>query len=272
MLVTFDSQTFRSVVEPHCHLRHFSLQALERVHAAVINKTIHPIASEGMFTLEEIARADRASFLSNRRPRVETVEDKCLGNTIHLTLEVGPDHSQHPGLSTESQNRFHAAIALGFRLLNIPRRVVVRPRELLTPGIYLDCGKDFFEFKNYAERFGNVADKIEERGVGFAIAEKIGSRARSRAKQNANWCELLTDSRYFNDSERQEVGAAVSEWCDGDLVAAHVAHGLRYICTEDYAGKNQRPSVFNRENREWLEMEYGVCFVSLDQFAELLPN
>lgn len=272
MLVTFDSQTFRSVVQPDRHLRHLSRRSLERVHAAVLRGAIQPVASEGIFALEEIARSDRANFLASRRTELETVEEQANGNAIHVSLRVGPDHSQHPGLAPESQQRYQAAIALGFRFLNIPRFGMVRPREFLCPGNYLDCGNDFSAFTGYAERFGHVAEKIEARGAGFAIAQTIGERARTRAKCQANWCELLTDPRFLNDSERREVGAAVSEWCDGDLVASHVAHGLTYICTEDRAGRRQRPSVFNRENRDWLSKEFGVHFVSLDELASCLPD
>jgi len=245
---------------------------LERVHAAVLNGTIQPIASEGIFALEEVARADRASFLANRRTDIQTVDERSDGNVIQLTVEVGPDHSQHPGLSLESQQRFHAAVVLGFRFLNIPRFGMVRPHELLSSDCYLECSKDFWGFTAFAERFGDVAQKIEARGAGFAIAQKIGMRARARAKHDATWCELLTDPRYLNDSERREVGAAVSEWCDGDLVASHVAYGLTCICTEDHAGRQQRPSVFNRENRDWLSREYGVQFASLDELARRLPD
>lgn len=272
MFVTFDSQTFRSVVQPDRHLRHLSRRSLERVHAAVLNGAIQPIASEGIFALEEIARADRADFLANRRTDIETVEEMAVGNAIRVSVNVGPDHSQHPGLSLESQQRFRAAVALGFRFLNIPRFGMVRPRELLTSDCYLECGKDFWGFTAFAERFGHVAENIEARGAGFAIAQSIGIRARTRAKHDATWCELLTDPRYLNDSERREVGAAVSEWCDGDLVASHVAHGLTCICTEDHAGRQQRPSVFNCENRDWLSREYGVQFASLDELARCLPD
>ncbi len=272
MFVTFDSQTFRPVVQPDRHLRHLCRRSLERVHAAVLNGAIQPIASEGIFALEEIPRADRATFLASRRTELETVEERTYGNATHVSICAGPDHSQHPGLSPQSQERFHAARALGFRFMNIPRFGMVRPRELLSPSNYLDCGNDFRAFLGYAERFGHVAEKIEARGAGFAIAQRIGSRARTRANHHANWCELLTDRRYLNDSERREVGAAVSEWCDGDLVASHVAHGFTCICTEDRAGRKQRPSVFNRENRDWLSREFGVLFVSLDELASCLPG
>lgn len=86
MFVTFDSQTFRSVVGPHRHLRHLSRRALERVHAAVSDKTIHPVASEGMFTLEEIARADRARFLADRRTELETECAVCIFRRVSELL------------------------------------------------------------------------------------------------------------------------------------------------------------------------------------------
>jgi hypothetical protein len=273
MFVTFDSQTFRAIVEPSRHLRHPSRHALERVHAAVLKKDIQPLASEGIFALEEITRAERANFLAHRRSTVETVDESAIGNSIALTVSVGPDHSLHPGLSPESRRRFDAAIALGFRFLNIPRFGLVRPRELLDANNYLNCeGDDFNAFTRFGGRFGIISDQIESHHVGFAIAQGIGMRARTRAGYRANWCELLTDPRYLNDNERQEVGAAVSEWCDGDLVASHVAHDLTYICTEDRAGRKQRPSVFNTFNREWLTREHGVQFVSVDELANQLPN
>jgi hypothetical protein len=273
MFVTFDSQVFRAVVEPSRHLMHPTRRSLELVHAAILEGVIQPVASEGIFTLEEVALSDRARFLCNRRSIAETVSERAKGNTLELTVSVGPDHSLHPGLSLESKRRFGAAIALGFRFLNIPRIGMVRPPELLNTGNYHECGGyDFGAFIDYSERFGAITDKIESHSVGFAISKSIGTRARIRAGYNANWCELLTDSRYFNDNERKEIGAAVSEWCDGDLVASHTAHNLTYICTEDRAGRRQRPSVFNRANRNWLNREHGVIFASLDELAHQLAK
>lgn len=272
MYVTFDTQTFRSIVEPERQLRHPALADVERVHHAILLKSIRPLASEGMFALEEIVRADRASYLAKRKLELKTGDEAVAVNQISFSVTIGPDHTTHPGLSVESKRRFAAAERLGFQYLNIPRFGLVRPSEFLGNRVYFNCGDDFHHFTAYAERFGKVAEELESRGVGFSIAYRIGLRAQRRCGRRASWCELLTDPRYFNESERHELGAAVSEWCDGDLVAAHVAHGLTFICTEDRGGKKQRQSVFNAANREWIAREFGVQFVSLVELADSLPR
>jgi hypothetical protein len=64
--------------------------------------------------------------------------------------------------------------------------------------------------------------------------------------------------RAQDEQERKEIERAISEWADGDTVAAHIAYGINVLCTEDRAGA----SIFDSSNRAWLEPTAFVSYRS----------
>jgi hypothetical protein len=60
------------------------------------------------------------------------------------------------------------------------------------------------------------------------------------------------------------------ESADGDVVAAHIAFGNDYLCTEDRGGSTGSLSIFDAENRAWLKTEYMVEILNVQQLANLL--
>jgi hypothetical protein len=61
-----------------------------------------------------------------------------------------------------------------------------------------------------------------------------------------------------------------AESADGDLVAAHIAFGNDYLCTEDRGRSAASPSIFDAENRAWLKTEYRVEILNVQQLANLV--
>lgn len=270
MRVTFDTNTYRPVVEPDRYVNHPDHSIYVDLNHAIRGGRITPFIGEALFTIEAIRRAARAPYLAGRRPLTQVAESSTPEGRIKATATIGPDHAQHPGLSTREIERLETALQLGFRLLAQPRIGTPRPDP-----VRLDL---------YPERFASDADidqrqvcffeavnAIEARGVGFAIAKAIGDRARKRARRPATWFELLEQDQFFNDEERKEIAAAVGEWVDGDNIAAHVAYCNEIFCTEDKAGKG-RPSIMNADNRSWLGRTYGTRFATPRELQALLQN
>ena len=70
--------------------------------------------------------------------------------------------------------------------------------------------------------------------------------------------------------EKEQIEKAFAESADGDAVAAHIAFGNDYLCTEDRAKSAFSPSIFDAGNREWLKTPYRVDILNVQQLANLL--
>ena len=66
------------------------------------------------------------------------------------------------------------------------------------------------------------------------------------------------------------VAKAVAEWADGDSVAICYGHDIDYFCTEDEGKNCGSDSILSPANRKWLQKDYGVNIVSLENLCELL--
>ena len=268
MRVTFDTNTYRPVTEPHRYANHRDHAIFVDLNQAIRDGRITPFICEALFTTEAIRRVARALYLAGRRPLTQTSESTTPDGRVKGTMTLRPDHSQHPGLSARETERLETAINLGFRLLAQPRIGTPRPEP-----VRLDLHPERFaadtNITDRQDRFAQALHAIEARGVGFAIAKSIGERARKRAGRPATWFELLNEDRFFNDDERKEIAAAVGEWVDGDNIAAHIAYGNHLFCTEDKAGKG-RPSILNTDNRAWLAATYGTRFATPRELHTLL--
>lgn len=268
MRVTFDTNTYRPVAEPDRYTNHPDHEVFVYLNEAIRDGRIAPFIGEALFTIEAIRKVARAPYLAGRRPQTEIAETTTPDGHARATVTFGPDHSQHPGLSARETERLENALKLGFRLLAQPRIGTPRP-EPVRPDLHPDRFAADTDISERQDKFMKVGRVIEDRGVGFAKAKVIGARARTRAKRPATWFELLDDERFFNDDERKEIASAVGEWVDGDNIAAHIAYGNDLFCTEDKAGNN-RPSIMNADNRNWLAADYGVRFVTALELHALL--
>ena len=103
--------------------------------------------------------------------------------------------------------------------------------------------------------------------MGQAVAVKLGLQLLTPE-------EITKPTLFYEGLGRVEghkrVSRAIAEWADGDAIAAHYGYGMDYFCTEDEGRNAHGPSVLDATNRAWLQGEFGIKFVSLDEIAALL--
>ena len=144
------------------------------------------------------------------------------------------------------------------------------------PQIYAE---EVFATAEYNERFGDVATTIAARGVGggalAALAKEL--TARMDGPRPPEWSDREFLYRVYEyarsanrKKERAEIEKAFAESADGDLVAAHVAFGNGYLCSDDHGRSAIGASVLDSDNRAWLKTAYGTNILSAQQLADLL--
>lgn len=267
MKITFDANTIRKVISPERYEGDEDHAAAQKVHHSILSGEISPFASATIFSLEAIAKKDRAAFVKNAKGKTSSKESEH-GDEIHLSFSIGPDHSLHPGMPAVLVDYLEQAKSLGFRLIHLPRiamPVADQVRYDLKPELYYKP-IDATEALNLSSE---VSRELEKRGVGYAKVTTLLDRIASRIGRAVQPRDFLLEDTVFNDDERKEFANAVAEWSDGDSVAAHIGNMMDIFCTNDKAGKG-RPSVFNEANKLWLADTYGLRVHSLKEFAGLL--
>jgi hypothetical protein len=115
------------------------------------------------------------------------------------------------------------------------------------------------------ERFAEVVRALEAKGLGMSRIKAIGERIKSRTGWNGPWYTALNQAQ--DDQERKEIERAVAEWADGDAIAAHIAYGNDIFCSSDRGQSAGGSSIFDADNRAWLEKTYGIRILSLKALA-----
>jgi hypothetical protein len=69
---------------------------------------------------------------------------------------------------------------------------------------------------------------------------------------------------------KAQIEKVFAESADGDLVAAHVAFGNNYLCTEDRGRSAIGHSIFDDDNRTWVKTAYGVEILTAQQLSDLI--
>lgn len=142
------------------------------------------------------------------------------------------------------------------------------------PEIY---APETFATSEYNERYGAAVATIVARGVGQGAEAALLKEIVQRFSKNrpAVRCGIeLLEQAYLHggDAERKEIEKAVAESADGDTVAAHIAFGSDYLCTEDQGKTAGRLSIFDADNRSWLKAVHGVNFINMQELALLLSR
>jgi hypothetical protein len=277
MQVTFDTNVWNRMVFPERHVNNPNYLSLVAIKNAIRGGQLRGFISEGFGTVEAVKRADRAKFHAQNVPNVE-VTNKSYGHGLHcMTIEIKANHSLHPGIGKEFEEELNEALAIGIKLLSTPYIGLPVPDRLRNnPHIYAE---KVFETADYNERFGDVVRSIVDKGVGEgalpALAKEFTARLDSpRPASLSDRALIYGVYEYACDSglgkEKRQIEKAFAESADGDLVAAHIAFGNDYLCTEDRGGTAVSPSIFDAENRAWLKTEYGVEILNVQQVAHLL--
>jgi hypothetical protein len=257
MLVTFDSNVWRAAADPLRFPNNPSHAAFVSINAALNTKKIQGVLCETVFTLEGIARANRKNFLVTYRPKAKITEEELPDGTIKIGFSLGPDKVAHPGNNSFLASHLTDALAVGFKLMRCPRIAGIHNSDLKDEWFVATSNE-------YANKFGEVGRRIEAAGAGIALIKAIGNKYTAPTEP---WFEGLARSPAIEDSA---IAKAVAEWADADSVAAHVANGNAFFCTNDLAVAAGIASTFSAPNRQWLEADYNVKFVSPSELARHL--
>jgi hypothetical protein len=277
MQVTFDTNVWNRMVFPERHVNSANYLSLVKIKNAIRSGHLRGFISEGFGIVEAVKRADRAKFHAQNVPNVE-VTNKNYGHGLHgMTIEVRANHSLHPGIGEEFEEELNEALAIGIKLLSTPYLGLPVPARLRNnPHIYANR---VFETADYNERFGDVVRTIVDKRIGEGALSALAKDFSARL--DSPWPASLSDRALIFgvyeyacasglSKEKRQIEKAFAESADGDLVAAHIAFGNDYVCTEDCGGTAVSPSIFDAENRAWLKTEYGVEILNVQQLAHLL--
>lgn len=277
MRVTFDTNVWNRMVFPERHTNRPNYLALVKIKDAIRSGRVHGFISEGFATVESIKKQDRALFHVQNVPEVK-VTNKSFGPGLHcLTIEIEAKHDLHPGLTPEFEEEFKEALAIGMKLLTTPYIGLPVPNRLRdNPSIY---AQDIFATSDYNERFGEVVRTINDRGVGEgtlpALAKKFttdldGPRPDWMTDRDLIYRVYVYACTSGLSDYKEQIEKAFAESADGDLVAAHIAFSNDYLCTEDRGKSAVSSSIFDANNRAWLNSEYGTEILNVQQLANLL--
>lgn len=279
--VTFDT----NVLDLACRPERFSKNPLQpqmlRVNEALQSGEIKGFYSVTMLTIEGIMKADRAAVYQGTRLTARHEESKLVANAdlppsirefvgngdverITSTLIVEqPDRKELPAGMKE---RAGAAHALGLRALKAVPRIGAFQMFDDSGSFYLDTGSDG-QLKAWIDTAHRVSRAIEERGVGLAQLKSMGESLANYGIDGP-WFSALTQAKDIH--EERAIERAFAEWADGDSLASHIAYGIDVFCTLDKGNSNGAKSILDSTNRKWLEGEYGVRFMTLEELGESL--
>ena len=124
-----------------------------------------------------------------------------------------------------------------------------------------------------------MAKTFKARGVGqgalIALGKRVNAMFGDQRPAGIGDRELIRG--YYDavcaagiKAEKAAIDNAYSEDADGDVVAAHIAWGNDYLCTEDRGKSGALPSIFDDENRAWLKSTHGVEILNAQELAALL--
>ncbi len=277
MQVTFDTNVWNRMVFPERDVNRPNYLSLVKIKNAIKSGQVRGFISEGFGTVEAIKREHRAKFYAQSVPKVE-VTNKSYGSGLHgKTIEIKANHSLHPGIGEEFEEELNEALAIGIKLLTTPYIGLAVPDRLLNnPQIYAE---EVFATSDYNERFGDVVRTIFDRGVGegvlLALAKEFAEQLDGPKPAGLSDRALIYGVYEYACTSgvskyKKQIEKAFAESADGDVVAAHIAFGNDYLCTEDRGGSAVSPSIFDAGNRAWLKSQYGVEILNVQQLANLL--
>jgi hypothetical protein len=251
--------------------------SLVKIKAAIRSGQVRGFISEGFATVEAISKRNRAKFYAQNVPTVEVTPEVHGGGSISTSIEIKANHSQHPGIGEEFEEELNEALAIGIKLLTTPYIGLAVPDRLRNnPQIYAE---EVFATAEYNERFGNVVRTIVNRGVGEGalpvLAKELTEQLDGPRPAGLSDRALIYGVYEYACTSglskyKRQIEKAFAESADGDLVAAHIAFGSDYLCTEDQGRSAVSPTVFDANNRAWLKIEHGVEILNAQQLAHLL--
>jgi hypothetical protein len=278
MRVTFDTNVWNRMVLPERWPSVANYAALVSIKDALRTGKIEGYICESFATTEAIRKGERAKFHADKKPIIN-IQNQPIGPGLRcMSIQIETDHSLHPGLTKEFEEELDEAVAIGMKLLSTPYMNHPIPDRLRNnPQIY---APEVFATADYSERFGDVVGTIVARGVGEGALVTLGKEINAafvaaHRKVEIGDRELVKRiydavSAAGDKKNKEEIEKVFAESADGDLVAAHIAFGNDYICSEDRGKSAIGASIFDDKNRAWLKATYGVEILNAGELAAQL--
>lgn len=261
MKVTFDSNVWQQVVCPDDYASDSLFQSYKKINKHLRERTILGFLGEPIFTIEAICKSGRQYYFQQHIPSFSyNVENR--NQEIQTSISLGPDNTSHPGSNYYITRYMNKALKLGFRVLPCPRIAWIKNPDF-RPNWYVEFSNDE-SFHEYNKKFSVLSEQITVKNCGTCELERIGKFY----KQNGeHWMNGL---KRAPESENKPIARALAEWADGDSIAAHFAFLNQYFCTLDNARNAGSKSVLSEVNRQWLESDYHLKFVTPSKLAKLI--
>jgi hypothetical protein len=260
MKVTFDSNTWRKVASPD-NFPKDPINGDYRIIREAINKgTVIPFISETIFTLEAINKKDRKTFFRDYKSVIDVDISEGKDGSINIGFVIGPNENAHPGNNDFLKEHLGDAVKLGFNIIHLPRIAGITNKEIKAYMYKMDNET----LGSYLTKVFEVGRRITSLEAGDYEIEQIGLRYDPK-----EWFKGIGNAP---DSENGNINKAVAEWADGDSIASHIAIGGDYFCTNDKAVSGGIKSVFNENNLQILETEYGFKPITPTTLANIIKT
>jgi len=261
MRITFDTNTIDKASRPTLYPKDPEQSGMIVVHEALKHGDIQGFLSDTAVTLEGITNDQRATVFGNAQIRSSFAQTSA--DTFTITMRL--DQFDRLPLHRKQAERFIEAFRLGIRLLGTPRIGMPRAEEQFY------VVEEPSKLGDRLNRFVDILNRIEARGLGSSRARKIAARFAGRGIAQGPWFTALGATKDIH--EMHEVARAIAEWADADSVAAHYGYGNDLFCTLDGGKAEERrgqPAVLDVNNRAWLTEEFGIQFSTLGELAKEL--
>ena len=257
--VIFDTNTYRRVLTPNEYSEDKNIIYLQKIHTALVERKITGFLSETIFTLESIEKKHRKEYLSKYSPQ-STVEEKVRDDgTICISIPISPEQRNIPKLDHNRIKYLEEARKLGIKIIKFPR--IAGVKSAISEEYFVNELDDEKLYNKHHEKTAKLATQIESKGLGMGRIKNLGA---SYATCPEFWIKGI------DKATTKAVAKAVAEWADGDSVAICYGHDIDYFCTEDEGKNCGSDSILSPANRKWLQKDYGVNIVSLENLCELL--
>lgn len=245
--VTFDSNVWEIIVDEE--KRKKSNTAYTKLFELIKSGSIQPYFFEGLATIETISRKDRKKYYANYQ--------ECFSISVSGELVSSHDGSGDTEVSEYLKKVVPQALKLGFRFTTLPR--IGAPKLDISNQYWAPDAK--YSKKERLARSIECARFIESLGAGKGkLMNKLGA-------SNGG---LVQKTKVDNSITNNKYSKAVSEWTDGDALAANYGYGIDYFCTNDRASNAGSSSIFHPTNLQQLEQQFPVNVVAPEELVQAL--
>jgi hypothetical protein len=202
------------VVQPELHAKDPKYSAIQKIYRAIQNNTIIPFISETVVPIEGVQKWQRTKYLSERnRDVIKSTERKSTKpNTIPFQVQIGGDTNAHSGNHPILKHKLRTAVALGFKLISVPRRGTGYPSDTKEFETYRHdttetSNEDFWSF---VDRQSKIIEQVEAKGYRRIQLQLIADRIQERLNiTSSHWSEEL--EKPSNVQEKMEIQKAYAE-------------------------------------------------------------